>query len=105
MLPNNILLERAFRDAPRNGERFRSLVAEKRRELPPSILILTTQGQILTRSSAVLHILERLGGGRRVMAMVGRMVPAGTRDVRYRFIARGAAWAFALASAESIVCP
>ena len=80
---------RAFRFAPRKGETFRSLVAEKRREaLPPSILVLTTEGQILTRSSAVLHILERLGGVWRMMAIVGRMVPAGIRDVGYRFIAR-----------------
>jgi predicted DCC family thiol-disulfide oxidoreductase YuxK len=79
---------RAFRFAPRKGETFRSLVAAERGQaLPPSILVLTTEGQILTRSSAVLHILDRLGGGWRVMAFVGRMVPAGIRDVAYRFIA------------------
>ena len=54
---------RAFRFAPRKGETFQLLVAwERRQALPPSILVLTTQGRILTRSSAVLHILERLGG-------------------------------------------
>ena len=80
---------RAFRFAPRKGETFRSLVAAERREaLPPSILVLTMEGQILTRSSAVLHILERLGGVWRMMAIVGRMVPVGIRDVGYRFIAR-----------------
>jgi predicted DCC family thiol-disulfide oxidoreductase YuxK len=80
---------RAFRYAPRKGETFRSLVAEKRREaLPPSILVLTTEGRILTRSSAVLHILDRLGGGWRMMAIVGRMVPTGIRDLGYRFVAR-----------------
>ena len=80
---------RAFRFAPRKGETFRSLAAAERRDaLLPSILVLTTEGQILTRSSAVLHILERLGGIWRVMAIVGRMVPAGIRDVGYRFIAR-----------------
>ena len=80
---------RAFRFAPRKGETFRSLVDEKRREaLPPSILVLTTEGQILTRFWAVLHILDRLGGGWRAMGFVGRMVPAGIRDVGYRFIAR-----------------
>jgi len=80
---------RAFRFAPRKGETFRSLVAEKRREaLPPSILVMTTEGRILTRSSAVLHILDRLGGLWRLMAIVGRMVPTGIRDVGYRFIAR-----------------
>ena len=55
---------RAFRFAPRKGETFRSLVAEKRRDpLPPSILVLTKEGRILAQSSAVLHILDRLGGG------------------------------------------
>ena len=79
---------RAFRFAPRKGETFRSLVARERREaLPPSILVLTREERILTRSSAVLHILEQLGGGWRVMAVVGRIVPAGIRDVVYRFIA------------------
>lgn len=80
---------RAFRFAPRKGETFRSLVAAERREaLPPSILVLTTDGRILSRSSAVLHILERLGGGWRLMAVVGRMVPTGIREVVYRFVAR-----------------
>jgi predicted DCC family thiol-disulfide oxidoreductase YuxK len=79
---------RAFRLAPRKGETFRSLVASDRRQvLPPSILVLTREGQILTRSSAVLHILERLGGVWRVVAVVGRIVPVGIRDVVYRFIA------------------
>jgi hypothetical protein len=55
------------------------IAAERREALPPSILVLTTEGQILTRSSAVLHFLDRLGGGWQVMAVVGRMIPAGVR--------------------------
>ena len=79
---------RAFRFAPREGETFRSLVTREQSEaLPPSILVLTAQGRILTRSSAVLHMLERLGGGCRVLAVIGRMAPAWIRDVAYRFIA------------------
>jgi predicted DCC family thiol-disulfide oxidoreductase YuxK len=79
---------RAFRFAPRNGETFQLLVAPEQREaLPPSILVLTSEGRILTRSSAVLHILERLGGGWRVLAIVSRVVPVGIRDLAYRFIA------------------
>jgi predicted DCC family thiol-disulfide oxidoreductase YuxK len=79
---------RAFRFAPRKGETFRSLVAAEQREvLPPSMLVLTKEGRILTRSSAVLHILERLGGVWRALALVGRIVPAGIRDLVYRFIA------------------
>ena len=79
----------AFRFAPRKGETFRALVAQDQREaLPASILVLTRKGRILTRSSAVLHILERLGGGWRVIAVVGRLVPVGIRDLVYRFIAQ-----------------
>src|ERR1700726_2161157 len=78
----------AFRFAPRKGETFRSLVAPEQREaLPASILVLTSESRILTRSSAVLHILERLGRGWRVLAIAGRLVPVGLRDVVYRFIA------------------
>jgi len=78
----------AFRFAPRKGETFRSLVPPEQREaLPASILVLTSEGRILTRSSAVLHILERLGRGWRVLAIAGRVVPVGLRDVVYRIIA------------------
>jgi len=78
----------AFRFAPRNGETFRLLVGPEQREaLPPSILVLTNEGLILTRSSAVLRIFERLGGGWRVLAIVLRVVPVGIRDLVYRFIA------------------
>jgi predicted DCC family thiol-disulfide oxidoreductase YuxK len=79
---------RAFRFAPRKGTTFQSLVAPAQRDLlPASILVLTSEGKILTRSSAALHILERLGGGWRALAMVARIVPVGIRDMVYRFIA------------------
>jgi hypothetical protein len=53
------------------GETFRSLVAAERRlALPSSILVLTTDGRILSRSSAVLHIL---GATRRRLASDGRL--------------------------------
>lgn len=79
---------RAFRFAPRKGETFQFLVPlEQREALPPSILVLTSEGQILTRSSAVLHILERLGKGWRVLATIARVVPVGIRDLVYRSIA------------------
>jgi predicted DCC family thiol-disulfide oxidoreductase YuxK len=68
-----------FRFAPRKGETFRALVAQDQREaLPASILVLTRKGRILTRSSAVLHILEKLGGGWRVIAVVARLLRWGS---------------------------
>jgi predicted DCC family thiol-disulfide oxidoreductase YuxK len=94
---------RAFRFAPRKGETFRLLVAqEQRKALPPSILVLTSEGRILTRSSAVLHILERLGRRWRALAIVARVVPAGIRDVVYRFIAHVR---HGLLPAPESVCP
>lgn len=93
----------AFRFAPRKGETFRSLVARKEREaLPASILVLTSEGRILTRSSAVLHILERLGGSWHMLAIVARAVPVGIRDVVYRFIAHVR---HGLLPAPESVCP
>jgi predicted DCC family thiol-disulfide oxidoreductase YuxK len=72
----------AFRFAPRKGETFRSLVARDQREaLPASILVLTRS---LLQCCA---FLERLGGGWRVIALVGRLVPVGIRDFVYQFIA------------------
>src|ERR1700682_331722 len=69
---------RAVRVAPRTGETFRSLVApEQRGALPPSILVLTRKGRILTRSSAVLHMLERLGRGGGAKAYVRRVGAGG----------------------------
>ena len=78
----------AFRFATRNGETFRLMVRSEQRDvLPPSILVQTNEGRILTRSSAVLHILERLGRGWRVLAVVLRVIPVEIRDVVYRFVA------------------
>src|ERR1700726_2214603 len=75
---------------------------ERREALPPSILVLTREERILTRSSAVLHILEQLGGGWRAMSVVGRFVPAGIRDVVYQFIAHVR---HGLLPAPESVCP
>jgi len=53
----------AFRFAPLEGETFQSLVGiERRAVLPDSIVVLTSDGQLFTRSDAILRILTRLGG-------------------------------------------
>ncbi len=78
-----------FRFAPLQGTTFRQLVPESSRAgLPDSIVLLTSQGQLLVRSGAVLHILRRLGGGWRVLAAVSSLVPRPVRDALYDFIAR-----------------
>src|SRR3954468_2933825 len=72
----------AFRFAPRTGKTFSAMVpAVVRATLPPSILVLTIQGRVLTRSAAVLHIFKRLGRPWRSLAVVGSMVPVNIRDL------------------------
>ena len=79
----------AFRFSPRTGETFRASIPEETRaDLPPSILVLTTDGRVLTRSNAILHILKRLGGVWRLFGLAGSAIPASLRDLGYGFIAR-----------------
>jgi predicted DCC family thiol-disulfide oxidoreductase YuxK len=80
---------RAFRFAPLDSETFRTLVpAEVRASLPDSLAVVTEEGRLLTRSAAVLHILERLGGGWRGLAAVSRLAPSFVRDAAYDLVAR-----------------
>jgi predicted DCC family thiol-disulfide oxidoreductase YuxK len=79
----------AFRFAPLQGTTFVEKVpAEKRAGLPDSVIVLTDDGQLLTRSEAFLHILRRLGGGWQVLAGFLAIVPRAIRDAVYNFIAR-----------------
>src|SRR5438067_1150934 len=59
----------AFRFAPLDGDAFRAaLPAADRAQLPDSIVVRTAEGAVLTRSAAVRHILQRLGGLWRLFA-------------------------------------
>jgi predicted DCC family thiol-disulfide oxidoreductase YuxK len=79
----------AFRFAPLQGETFQALVpVEQRAGLPDSIVIRAADGSLLARSDAVVHMLERLGGGWRVLGSILAAVPRGLRDSIYDFIAR-----------------
>lgn len=44
--------------------------------------------RVLVRSDAVLAVMTHLGGGWRVLAKVGRIVPRISRDALYRIVAR-----------------
>jgi predicted DCC family thiol-disulfide oxidoreductase YuxK len=78
-----------FRFAPLESEAFRAAVREPdRAALPDSLLVLTTDGVLLTRSAAVLHILRRLGGVWRLLGSVISVVPTPLRDRVYDGIAR-----------------
>jgi predicted DCC family thiol-disulfide oxidoreductase YuxK len=80
---------RAFRFAPLDSEAFRSVIpVEARTGIPNSVVVAAADGRLLTRSSGVLHVLERLGGLWRVLAVLGRLVPAPVRDGMYDLVAR-----------------
>jgi predicted DCC family thiol-disulfide oxidoreductase YuxK len=79
----------AFRFAPLQGETIQSHVpAERRASLPDTFVVLTRDGTLLMRSNASLHILERLGGGWRILANILRVIPRALRDLMYDFVAR-----------------
>jgi predicted DCC family thiol-disulfide oxidoreductase YuxK len=79
----------AFRFAPLQGETFQSLVPPQRRvNLPDTFVVLTREGALLMRSNASLYVLERLGGGWRILANILRVIPRGLRDLMYDFVAR-----------------
>ena len=78
-----------FRFAALGGETFRRLVPETARVgLPDSIVVLTPDGRLLTRSAAVIHILERIGGSWRLSGGLLSLIPQGIRDLGYNGIAR-----------------
>lgn len=77
-----------FRYAPLQGETWVARVpAERRRELPDSVVIRTTEGDLLVESRGVIHLLRRLGGGWKVVAGLLWIVPRPLRDLGYRLVA------------------
>lgn len=53
----------------------------------PDSVVLLADGHFYTRSTAILHIARRLGGGWR-LAEMGWLLPRPWRDALYRFVAR-----------------
>ena len=79
----------AFRFAPLDGEVFLAAVTEGRRaSLPDSLVVLTVEGDLLSRSSAVLYVMKRLGGMWRMVALIGQLIPVAWRDGVYDAVAR-----------------
>ena len=78
-----------FEFAPLQGSTFRQLLPEPvQKTLPDSFVLRTSEGRLLVRSDAVLHILSRLGGFWAVLAGLCRLVPRLLRDAVYDFVAR-----------------
>ncbi len=77
-----------FAFAPLQSDVFNEKVSEeKRASLPDSIVLLTEDGRMLTRSSAVVRLLSRLGGLWRVASWLLWVVPKPLRDLGYTFVA------------------
>ena len=75
--------------APLGGETFERLVSSDRRAgLPDSLVVLTPEGGLLTRSGAVIHLLQRMGPIWRLVGVLLTWIPVGPRDWVYDLLAR-----------------
>ncbi len=78
-----------FYFAPLQGNTIQALLTpEQRRSLPDSIVVRTDDGRILSKSSAILHILTGLGGWHRLGAILMRLIPRVVRDLGYDTVAK-----------------
>jgi predicted DCC family thiol-disulfide oxidoreductase YuxK len=81
--------EGEVRFAPLGGECFeRRIPASERETLPDSLVLVTTDGRVLTRSAAVLALLDDMGGPWRLAGRLARLVPRPLADPLYDGIAR-----------------
>ncbi|MGE0821796.1 MAG: DCC1-like thiol-disulfide oxidoreductase family protein [Candidatus Binatia bacterium] len=77
-----------FQFAPLDSDTFRCAIPESERAtLPDSIIVCPAAGGVLTRSAAVVYLLQRLGGLWRVGGELLRFVPLAIRDLVYDGIA------------------
>jgi predicted DCC family thiol-disulfide oxidoreductase YuxK len=94
---------RAFRFAPLGGARFRAALSERARAaLPDSLVVLTSDERVFTRSDAVAHLLGRLGGLWRVVGGALSLCPRPWRDLGYDL---AAAARRRLAAPVGVACP
>lgn len=78
-----------FRFAPLQGPTFESLVpVERRAPLPDSMVVLTSDDRLLIRSDGVIHVLRRLGGFWKFIAVAIFIIPRPLRDAVYDFVIR-----------------
>jgi len=77
------------RFAPLGGEAFvRRVPSEERERLPDSLVLVTGDGRLLTRSTAVLALLEDMGVGWRLLGRLASVVPRPLADAVYEGVAR-----------------
>ncbi len=81
-------VDRQFRYAPLGGDTFAARTTDLDvSSLPDSILVLTPEDELLTRSSAVIYLLKRLPGPWRQLGGLLTIVPRFARDLGYRLVA------------------
>jgi predicted DCC family thiol-disulfide oxidoreductase YuxK len=73
--------------APLQGETARGMVDRPDRESLKSVIVVDRQGSH-RRSSAVVRVLRRLGGGWSVLGTLLWLVPKPIRDLAYQLVAR-----------------
>jgi predicted DCC family thiol-disulfide oxidoreductase YuxK len=77
-----------FSFAPLQGEEIkRTLPDGVRASLPDSVVVVDQQKNVLTRSTAMIYVLERLGGLWFLFAALLKLVPRTLRDLAYDAIA------------------
>jgi len=57
-------------------------------DMPIETMAVIEAGRVHLRSSAVLRVAQRLGGGWWVLGMLGKLVPRPVRDVLYAFLVK-----------------
>jgi predicted DCC family thiol-disulfide oxidoreductase YuxK len=78
-----------LRFAPLGGATFEQLVPPGLRTgLPDSLVVLTPEGGLLTRSEAVIHLLHRMGPPWRLVGFLLTWTPIHLRDWVYDQVAR-----------------
>ena len=77
---------KAFRFAPLQGETFAR--ARPLDDLPETMVVQTSDGRFLLRSSAWVYILRRLGGRWKWIGGMLGLVPRPIRDTAYDLVAR-----------------
>jgi len=78
----------AFRFSPLQGETYQTVASEKERQsVPTTIVVQREDGVLLMRSTAVIHIMRRLGACGRLAGGAAHLVPVRLRDRLYDGVA------------------
>lgn len=79
----------AFCFAAFNSDRFRAAITDGQQTVSGDrFIVITEDGFMLKRSAAILHILRRLGGIWKLLAVLAVVIPAGIKEVVYKSFAQ-----------------